>query len=272
MKKQGALEVYLLILGWEHLPKSWSIYGTDPNIKLIEPVPAVLVKLHGGWVLLDTGFNPSLIKDSALYKRFHGRFKGIEAILPPGESDPLLVELEKHNLKVDDIGIVALSHLHNDHVGGLRHFVNHSTIYIQKEELDYGFSSHPIPENNGIFRIDFDDPLYNWQLLQGETEIAPGITAIPTPGHTPGHQSFEISFDDSVGGGGMIFAFDAADLTENVVHELPIGGTINCDPQDTIEQIKLLKIRSKEKGYSLIPGHDPIILPQIQVDLLRKFK
>lgn len=270
--KQGALKAYLLILGWEYLPKSWSLHGVDPSIKLLEPVPAVLVQVSGGWILLDTGFNPALIKDQALYRRFHGRFQGIEAILPPGDSDPLLVALENHNLGVDNIKTIGLSHLHNDHVGGLRHFVDKAHIYIQKKELEYGLSNHPVPESNGIFRIDFDDPLHEWRLLAGEAEIAPGVTAIPTPGHTLGHQSFEVRFDDSVGGGGIIFAFDAADLTENIIDELPIGGVIDCDPRDSIEQIKMLKARASSKGYSLIPGHDPIVLPKLQADLIRKFK
>ena len=60
-------------------------------------------------------------------------------------------------------------------------------------------------------------------------EIAPGITAVPTYGHTPGHQSFMVELDESVGGDGFVFAFDAADLTENIEHELAIGGFIGVD-------------------------------------------
>ena len=75
-------------------------------------------------------------------------------------------------------------------------------------------------------RIDFDDPSIDWRLADGEAEIAPGITAVPTYGHTPGHQSFVVELDESVGGDGFVFAFDAADLTENIEHELAIGGFI----------------------------------------------
>ena len=66
---------------------------------------------------------------------------------------------------------------------------------------------------------------------RGEAEIAPGVTAIPTYGHTPGHQSFLVDLDESVGGGGFVFAFDAADLTENIEHELAIGGYVDIDPR-----------------------------------------
>ena len=42
-----------------------------------------------------------------------------------------------------------------------------------------------------------------------------------------------VRYDRSVGGGGFVFAMDAADLTENLDHELPIGGVVDRDPSDT---------------------------------------
>jgi N-acyl homoserine lactone hydrolase len=55
------------------------------------------------------------------------------------------------------------------------------------------------------------------------------VTAVLTAGHTPGHQSFVVDFDDSVGGGGLVLAFDAADLAaENIEHELPPAATRWC--------------------------------------------
>ncbi len=78
----------------------------------------------------------------------------------------------------------------------------------------------------------------DWRLADGEAEIAPGITAVPTYGHTPGHQSFVVELDESVGGDGFVFAFDAADLTENIEHELAIGGFIGVEPEETIEPIR----------------------------------
>ena len=35
------------------------------------------------------------------------------------------------------------------------------------------------------------------------------MTAVLTAGHTPGHQSFVVDPDASVGGGGIVFSFDA---------------------------------------------------------------
>ncbi len=57
--------------------------------------------------------------------------------------------------------------------------------------------------------------------------------------------------------GRFVFAFDAADLSENIDHGLAVGSLINVEPEDTIEQIRRLKAIAAEGGHRLNPGHDP---------------
>ena len=265
--RQGVSRVVPLTLGWEDLPKTVSVHGADPSVRLREPVPGVLLELDGGWLLLDTGFNPALIRDPALYRRFHGRNHDIRAELPSGDGDPLEAALAEVGLEIDDITAVAVSHLHNDHAGGLRHFAGKVPVYAQRRELDYGLANHPEPENHGIFRIDFDDPSIEWRLADGEVELAPGVTAVPTYGHTPGHQSFVVELDESVGGGGFVFAFDAADLMENIDDEVSVGGFIGVEPEACVEQIRKLKSIAAARGLRLLPGHDPVAWPAITDEL-----
>ncbi len=263
---KGAKRVVLLTLGWEDLPKSWSVHQASEGERLREPVPAVLVEVDSGWVLLDTGFNPALIRDPALHERFHGRFFGIEPVLGPGD-DPLLEALDRSGVSLETIACVAVSHLHNDHAGGLRHFCKGTPVHAQRQEVLYGLNS-PDAEANGIYRIDFDDGRIEWVLANGDVEIAPGVTAVSTPGHTPGHQSFVVRFADSVGGGGFVFAADAADLIENFEHDLPIGGTIGVAPDETIGNIIRLKALAEEMQLLAVPGHDPFFWPALTSELL----
>ena len=136
-------------------------------------------------------------------------------------------------------------------------------MHAQRRELEYGMSNTPEPEQHAIARIDFDDPRIDWRLADGEAEIAPGVTAIPTYGHTPGHQSFMVELDESVGGGGFVFAFDAADLTENIEHELADRRLRRRRPEETVEPIRRLKKLAEDKGYPLVPGHDPHVWPEM---------
>ena len=98
-------------------------------------------------------------------------------------------------------------------------------------------------------------------------EIAPGVSAVLTAGHTPGHQSFVVSLDQSVGGGGFVFAFDAADLTGNIEREVAVGGRIGAGPEVSVEQIRKLKRIAADRGYRLVPGHDPVVWPALTREL-----
>jgi N-acyl homoserine lactone hydrolase len=247
--KSGVRRIILLTLGWEELPKSVSVYGAPHQERLREPVPGVLLQTDGGWVLLDTGFNTALVRDPALYRRF---FPTVEyRPVLPGPGEPIEQRLAEVGVDFDEIHTVAVSHLHHDHAGGLKLFAGKVPVHAQRRELEY--------------------PNIEWRLADGEAEIAPGITAVPTYGHTPGHQSFVVQLDQSVGGDGFVFAFDAADLTENIEHELAIGGFIDVDPQDTIEPIRKLKRLAAERGFQLIPGHDPHVWPQLTEHFHHRF-
>ena len=261
--------IVLLTLGWEDLPKSVSVYGAPGHLRMREPVPGVLLHTDGGWVLLDTGFNTALIRDRALYRRFYPTLEYVPVL--PGPGEPIEESLHELGIDIDDIHAVAVSHLHHDHAGGLKLFAGKVPVHAQRRELRYGLSNHPEPEHHAIARIDFDDPRIDWRLADGEAEIAPGVTAVPTYGHTPGHQSFVVELDDSVGGGGFVFAFDAADLTENIEDELAIGGYIGVAPGETVEPIRRLKTLAAAKGYELVPGHDPVVWPRLTRDFHERF-
>ncbi len=265
----GVRRVVLLTLGWEDLPKSVSIHGAPPSDRLREPVPGVLLQCDGGWLLLDTGFNPALIRDPALRRRFHGD-PAFRPILP-GPGEPLEEALAGAGIAMDEIVTVAVSHLHNDHAGGLRHFAGRVPVHAQRAELEFGLADHPTPEHHAIFRVDFDDPTIDWHLADGDAEIAPGVTAVLTAGHTPGHQSFVVDLDDSVGGGGLVFAFDAADLTENIEGELPVGGFIGVTAEESVEPIRRLKRLAAQRSYELVPGHDPVVWPALTRRLAERF-
>ena len=266
----GVRRVVPLTLGWEDLPLSVSIHGAPPEAgRLREPVPGVLLLCDGGWLLLDTGFNTALITDPALRQRYHGD-PVIQPVLP-GPGEPIEEALGEAGVDLRDIRAVAVSHLHNDHAGGLKLFAGRVPVHVQRAELSYGMNGTPEPERHGIFRADYDDPRIDWRQADGDAEIAPGVTAVLTAGHTPGHQSFVVDLDESAGGGGLVFAFDAADLTQNIEQEVAVGGFIDVEPEVTVAQIRKLKRLAAGRGYRLIPGHDPVVWPALTTELAARW-
>jgi N-acyl homoserine lactone hydrolase len=80
-----------------------------------------------------------------------------------------------------DISLVINTHLHFDHCGQNPVF-RHAPFYLQRAELDR--ARRESPALSGWF--DFMGARF--ELLDGDTEILPGLSVIATPGHTVGHQ------------------------------------------------------------------------------------
>jgi len=88
-----------------------------------------------------------------------------------------------------DIVAIANSHLHFDHCGGNQLFPG-TPIYTQS--LEYRSAqeaNYTIPE-----WINFPDA--NYELVEGRVEVCAGVTLLPTPGHSPGHQSVILDTDE----------------------------------------------------------------------------
>lgn len=260
----GVRRIIPLTVGWERLPKSYSVHGDTSGEVLVEPVPAIALDTGDGWTLIDTGLSTVLLRDPWLRERFHGGNDEITPILPEGDGEPLEHALGEHGIALTDIARIYLSHLHNDHTGGLRLFDPSIPVYVQRAELEYGLSDHPGPERQGMFRIDYDDPRIDWRLLDGDARLAPGVDAVFTPGHTPGHMSFLVERE---GGGGYAFACDAADLTENIEQERAPGGVVDCEPQDALDSLLRLKAIAADRGLPLVPGHDPVAWPALEAEI-----
>ncbi len=81
-----------------------------------------------------------------------------------------------------DIGMVINTHLHFDHCGQNAVF-RHAACYVQRSELDRAKRESP-----GLYDW-FDFMNARFELLDGDTEVLPGLAVIATPGHTVGHQS-----------------------------------------------------------------------------------
>jgi glyoxylase-like metal-dependent hydrolase (beta-lactamase superfamily II) len=107
-----------------------------------------------------------------------------------------LSKLASIGLRPEDISKVVLSHMHFDHVSALEYF-RHAEVIVQRTE--FAFASNPAVYQAGAYiATDFAGD-YNWTLIDGFADIfGDGVAQlIPTPGHTPGHQSMLVKLDRS---------------------------------------------------------------------------
>ena len=257
-----------MIFGWEHLALRYSRPLVEEPLAdelMREPVPGLLLEADGGWILVDSGLNAPLVRDPAHYGRFWGN-EHIDVELPgPPDADPLEGAFELAGIDPRDVVALCISHFHNDHVGGLRHFAGRVPVFVQRAEYDWATADAVRAETEAMFRIDWDDPRVDWRLLDGDAAIAPGVEAILTAGHTPGHQSFVVDLDETVVDNhdfpGYVFACDAADLQVNIDDEEPVTAPAGWDHTVTVEAIRRMKSIAAERGYRVLPGHDPEVWP-----------
>jgi glyoxylase-like metal-dependent hydrolase (beta-lactamase superfamily II) len=173
--------------------------------------------------------------------------------------DPLVTALASVDLTPADLSVVVISHLHWDHSGGIAIMAAAGVpVVIGAEELAFGQSGRARLEE-GFDARDWSDPRVDWQSVDGDTELASGVTVLSTPGHTPGHLSLEVTLPRS---GTWIFTADATDLAQNLLDDVPCGscagGTVEDERQAEGSLTRLLH-RAAETGARLIPGHDQVV-------------
>ena len=103
--------------------------------------------------------------------------------------------LGKLDLKPGDIDIVIATHLHHDHIS-LAHSFTKAKFVVQQKELEEARNPHPIWARTYGLQKEFGD--LNYEVIEGDKEIAEGVRVICTPGHTPGTQSVVIETADGL--------------------------------------------------------------------------
>jgi len=148
-----------------------------PRVKNIPSYIFLLVDENGEAVVVDTGFDINHIPapDS------HGE-------RDPEQEIPALIK--QSGFDPNDVKKVIQTHLHWDHAAGIKYFPN-AEIYLQSGEIEGLFHLREYEEtsfcpDHWINRLD------SFILLDGNTEIIPGIEVIRTGGHTNGHQAVKI--------------------------------------------------------------------------------
>ena len=178
---------------WMLTSRTW----TEPR-----PINVFVIEHKDGLVLFDTGQDRASITDpgyfpagitGAMYRRT------AQADIP--EDQTLTGQLAGLGYQPSDVSVAILSHLHQDHIGGLTELPN-ARIYVSQAEWDT--VSEPRAELAGIMRNHIDLPGLTWTRVSPEPTVDQtlqpfavshdlfgdgSLMLIPTPGHTPGSMS-----------------------------------------------------------------------------------
>jgi glyoxylase-like metal-dependent hydrolase (beta-lactamase superfamily II) len=109
----------------------------------------------------------------------------------------LLEHLNDQHVNPSDIAVVMLSHLHSDHTGwiadtnGQPIFPN-AKVYVARADWEYFVEADGLPAlgEHILHALRLLADRGQVELLDGETQVVPGVTRVPAPGHTPGHSIY----------------------------------------------------------------------------------
>jgi glyoxylase-like metal-dependent hydrolase (beta-lactamase superfamily II) len=197
----GAIRCTVLSDGYYRYPVSWFFPNADSEQlqhtlesrrespeSVLSPYTCLLIETGRHVLLVDTG--------AGEYSRTTGA---------------ILARLEVAGIRPRDVDTVILTHAHPDHIGGALDFFGRPAFPCARyilSEIEWEFWTRAradltrlaIPEDakagiQSMARRTLGPLRHQVEPVDRETEVVPGITVIPAPGHTPGHIAVLISAD-----------------------------------------------------------------------------
>jgi glyoxylase-like metal-dependent hydrolase (beta-lactamase superfamily II) len=210
-----------------------------------------LIRSQGRTILVDTGMGSTATNPGAV-EMFTG-----------GQDGHLMEELQSVGVQPEDIDTVFFTHLHPDHVGwnltqggGDARATFPQARYVT-HEADWNAFKRPEVQANFPFPFWQEtlgplEALSVLDLLSGEQALTGEITAIPTPGHTPGSMSLSIT-------SGSERALIIGDVVTNPaqVTETDWVFAFDMEPEIAVQTRKQMLDRAEADAALLIACHFP---------------
>jgi glyoxylase-like metal-dependent hydrolase (beta-lactamase superfamily II) len=243
-----AVTIHPILTGTGQRDRATFLVGSRSETITI-PFLMFYVRTGDRHLLVDTGVGPA----EATAAHHH-------PMAQTPEQSPVAA-LARLGVRPDEIDVVINTHLHWDHCYNNAVFPR-ATVYAQRREIQYAIA--PLPLHVWAYdtiELDGDRPLLppflrsRLTLVDGEFEVAPGVSVIPTPGHTPGSQSVVVRAERRT----YVLAGDNVPLYENLPgrfrpHFTPNG--IHVDLESYYGSLA----RLAALGGEILPSHDARVL------------
>jgi N-acyl homoserine lactone hydrolase len=205
--------------------------GSMPEYEI--PIVCYLVQTADGRnILIDTGLPEIIPEDTLEFENGHD----------------VIQQLAGLGLEPDAIDTVISTHYDGDHAGRHAAFTKAQYIVQRVHHLDA-----PTNPRYASIRSQWDQPMERIDLVDGDTELLPGLELIETSGHVPGHQSVLVRLPQT---GTVLLTIDAVPFGDGFTRDVQHNGS-NPDAEATrVSTNKLLDLVEREPVGLVIFGHD----------------
>jgi glyoxylase-like metal-dependent hydrolase (beta-lactamase superfamily II) len=253
----GDLEVHYLDGGTFRLDGG-AMFGVVPKVlweKGCVPDEVNRIRLRANSLLVRSG-QKNIVIETGNGTIWDPKLRSIFAI---AEGDPLISSLREFGVEPDQVDVVINTHLHFDHAGGNTRLQDNDIVptfrnaryFVQRSELEHAMN--PTERDRASYFAHHFQPIVEagqWQLLDGDAEIIPGIRVERIPGHNANIQAVVLR------SGGKSLAF-VADLLPTR-HHIPLPWIMAYDlyPLQTLETKRAWIPRLIKETSLVVFGHD----------------
>jgi N-acyl homoserine lactone hydrolase len=229
------------------------------------PVNVYVIEHASGLVLFDTGQDRASVTNPAYFPGgLAGHVYDRLARFDIGEQDTLTAQLATLGYSPADVSTAIVSHLHQDHIGGLAELTGSDLLVSAAEWAEL---AKPAPELRGFLTSHIQLPDLAWHRISPEPTRDPALapftesldvmgdgslTLLPTPGHTAGSMSLLVR---RAGRPPLLLAGDltyGADILQR--GQIPGVGSRRRLAESSRQ---VLALAGQQPGLVVLPAHDP---------------
>jgi N-acyl homoserine lactone hydrolase len=216
------------------------------------PIWVMIIEHPEGIFVIDTGENadvnnPGYFKSSGIFANW---FDTTQFKFKVDKQEEIGPQLNVLGIPIEKIKAVILTHLHLDHIDGLKYFPS-TRIIVNRREWEKPFGDLP-----KLYPLWFKPNLVDLNEQLDVFERAYYLTSsrdlllVETPGHTPHHCSVALCGDDCT----ILFAADICYSLHQLLEDKYSGANASHKmSRDTYDKVKRF---AKKERLIFLPSHD----------------
>lgn len=259
-------------------PRLWWL-STSRQWTAPRPINVYVIEHERGLVLFDTGQDRRSVTDPSYFPGgVVGRLYHRLAEFDIPEDATLGDRLSAQGYDIADVRYAILSHLHQDHIGGLRELPSSARVLVSRTEL--ASADKRLAVLDGVMREHVRLPGIDWAPVDpaptADASLAPfthahdvmgdgSLLLLPTPGHTAGSLSLLLR---SEGLPNLLFVGDLTYDAELLAADRVPGVGERKLLHETTRRVN--ELVSRAPGAAVLAVHDPAAARLLEAALARQ--